>query len=115
MIIMTRECVANKKHVTRSKFKVIDYSLTLFIGYNKSLLYPVHNFVLYGGISKSHGKTSVVCEDHVRDKISSLSCQKVADSITSSKMGNNVAKQVSVLLHSIPEYIRHYLSAYCTI
>ena len=49
------------------------------------------------------------------DKISSLSCQKVADSITSSKMGNNVAKQASVLLRSIPEYIRRYPSAYCTI
>ena len=49
------------------------------------------------------------------DKISSLSCQKVADSITSSKMGNNIAKQASVLLRSIPEYIRRYPSAYCTI
>ena len=49
------------------------------------------------------------------DKISSLSCQKVADSITSSKMGNDVAKQASVLLRSIPEYIRRYPSAYCTI
>ena len=49
------------------------------------------------------------------DKISSLSCQKVADSITSSKMGNTVAKQASVLLRSIPEYIRRYPSAYCTI
>ena len=49
------------------------------------------------------------------DKISSLSCQKVADSITSSKMGNNVAKQASVLLRYIPEYIRRYPSAYCTI
>ena len=49
------------------------------------------------------------------DKISSLSCQKVAESITSSKMGNNVAKQASVLLRSIPEYIRRYPSAYCTI
>ena len=49
------------------------------------------------------------------DKISSLSCQKVADSITFSKMGNNVAKQASVLLHYIPEYIRRYSSAYCTI
>ena len=49
------------------------------------------------------------------DKISSLSCQKVADSITSSKMGNNEAKQASVLLCYIPEYIRRYPSAYCTI
>ena len=49
------------------------------------------------------------------DKISSLSCQKVADSITSSKMGNNVAKQASVLLRNIPDYIRRYPSAYCTI
>ena len=49
------------------------------------------------------------------DKISSLSCQKVADSITSSKMGNNVAIQASVLLRNIPDYIRRYPSAYCTI
>ena len=49
------------------------------------------------------------------DKISSLSCQKVADSITSSKMGNNVVKQASVLLRNIPDYIRRYPSAYCTI
>ena len=49
------------------------------------------------------------------DKISSLSCQKVADTITSSKMGKTVAKQASVLLRNIPEYIRRYLSAYCTI
>ena len=47
-------------------------------------------------------------------KISSLSCQKVADSITSSKMGNKVAKQTSVLLRNVPEYIRGYPSAYCT-
>ena len=65
MIIMTRECVANKNHATCSKFKVIDYTLTLFRDYNKSLLYPDHNFVLHGGISKLHGKTSVVFEDHV--------------------------------------------------
>ena len=37
----------------------------LFIGYNISLLYPAHNFVLHGGVSKLHGMTSVVCEDHV--------------------------------------------------
>ena len=45
------------------------------------------------------------------DKISSLSCQKVADS----KMGNNVVKQAPVLLRNIPDYIRRYPSAYCTI
>ena len=39
------------------------------------------------------------------DKISCLSCQKVADSITSSKMGNNVAMQTSVLLRNIPEQL----------
>ena len=60
IIIMRRGCVANKNHVTSSIFKVID-----ILGYNKSLLYPDHNFVLHGGISKLHGKTSVVCEDHV--------------------------------------------------
>ena len=52
MIIMTRGCVANKNHVASSKFKVIDHTLTLFIGHNKSLLYLAHNFVMLGGISK---------------------------------------------------------------
>ena len=58
MIIMTRGYVANENHVASSKFKVINR------GYNKSLLYPAHNFVLHGGILKLHGKTFVVCEDH---------------------------------------------------
>ena len=65
MIIMTRGCVANKNHVASSKLKVIDNSYTLFIGYNISLLYPAHNFVLHDGISKLYGKISVVREDHV--------------------------------------------------
>ena len=65
MIIMTRGCVANKNHVVSSKFKVIDHNITLFIGYNESLLYPAHNFVLHGGISELHGKTFVVREYHV--------------------------------------------------
>ena len=64
MIIMTRGCVANKNHVASSKFKAIDHTYTLFIGYNKSLLYPAHNFVLHSEISKLHGKTSVVRKDH---------------------------------------------------
>ena len=59
MIIMTRGCVANKYHVASSKFKVVDHIETLFIGYNKNLFYPAHNFVLHGGISKLHGKTFV--------------------------------------------------------
>ena len=29
------------------------------------LLYPAHNFVLHGRISKLHDKTSVVSEDYV--------------------------------------------------
>ena len=62
---MTRGCVANKNHVASSKYKVNDHTLTVFIGYNKILLYPAHNFVLHGGISKLHGKTSVVRKDHV--------------------------------------------------
>ena len=33
--------------------------------YNKSLLYPAHNFVLHGRSSKLHGKTSFVREDYV--------------------------------------------------
>ena len=65
MIIMTRGCVANKTHIASLKFKVTDHTLTLFKGYNKSLLYPVRNFVLHGGISKLHGKSSVVRQDHV--------------------------------------------------
>ena len=62
---VSRECVVNKKHVASSKFKVIDHTSILFIGYNKSLLYPAHNFILHGGISKLHNKTSVAREDHV--------------------------------------------------
>ena len=58
MIIMTRGCVANKNHVTSSKCEHRPY-------YNESLLYPAHNFVLHGGISKLHGKTFVVHKDHV--------------------------------------------------
>ena len=65
MIIVTRGCVANKNHVASSEFKFIDLTWSLFIGYNKSLLYPAHNFVLHGGISKLHGKTFVVRDDHV--------------------------------------------------
>ena len=49
------------------------------------------------------------------DKNFSLSCQEVVDSIISSKMGNNVAKQTSVLFRNIPKYIRRYPSAYCTV
>ena len=62
---MTRGCFPNKSHVTSSKFKVIDHTQTLFIGYYKSLIYPTHNFVLNGEISKLHGKTSVIREDRV--------------------------------------------------
>ena len=49
------------------------------------------------------------------DKISSLSCQKVAYSITSPKIGDNAAKQTSVLLRNTSEYIRCYSSSYCTV
>ena len=63
--ILTRGCVANTNHVASLKFKVNDLTLTLSICYKESLLYPAHNFVLHGGISKLHGKTSVLREDHV--------------------------------------------------
>ena len=49
------------------------------------------------------------------DKISSLSCQKVVYSITSSNMCGNAAKQTSVLLRNTSEYIRlmrHYIARY---
>ena len=49
------------------------------------------------------------------DKISSLSCQKVAYSITSPKIGGNAAKQTSVLLRNTSEHIRCYPSSYCTV
>ena len=49
------------------------------------------------------------------DKISRLSCQKVAYSIISLKMGNNVAELTSVLLRNISECIRRYPSANCTV
>ena len=52
MIIMTRGCLQTKIIVASSKFKVIHNILTMFIGCNKSLLYPASNFVLHGGISK---------------------------------------------------------------
>ena len=75
MIIMRRGCVANKNHVASSKFKVIKHTKTLFIRYNKSLLYPAHNFVFHGGISKLHGKTFVVREDHVASLKVNLCCE----------------------------------------
>ena len=67
MIVMTRHCVTNKNRVARLKVKVkvLDYTQTLFIGYNKRMFYPAHSFFLHGGISKLHDKTSVACEDHV--------------------------------------------------
>ena len=49
------------------------------------------------------------------DKISSLSCQKVAYSITSPKIGGSAAKQTSVLLRNTSEYILCYPSSYCTV
>ena len=65
LIIMTRGCVANKKHVASLKVKFIDHTQTLFIGYNESLLYPAHNFVLHAGILKLWSKTPVPCKDRV--------------------------------------------------
>ena len=65
MVYHDQRMCCKQKSCPSSKFKVIDHTLTVFIGYNKSKLYPAHNFVLYGGISKSHGKTSVVRKDHV--------------------------------------------------
>ena len=52
---------------------------------------------------------------NIIDKISSLSCQKVAYSITSPKIGGNAAKQTSVLLRNTSEYIRCYPSSYCAV
>ena len=57
MIIMTCRCVTNKNFVTSSKIKVIVCTLTLFIGYIESLLFPAHTVVLHDGISKLYGKT----------------------------------------------------------
>ena len=89
------------------KFVILDKYSLLYRMHPQSLLVLCPVVSLYLGRDKLAIFTI--------DKISSLSCQKVADSITSSKMGNNVAKQASVLLRNIPEYIRRYPSAYCTI
>ena len=59
---------------------------------------------------KEKNKTSLGMSCLRIDKISSLSCQKVAYSIISSEMGDNVAKQTSVVLRNKPEYIRRYTS-----
>ena len=75
MIIMTRRCVCKQKSCRQLKVQGHIPYLNLFIGYNKSLLYPAHNFVLHGGISKLHDKTFVVCEDHVASlKVKLLFC-----------------------------------------
>ena len=65
MIIITGGCAAKKDRVASSKFKIIDHTETLFMGYKESLFYQAHNFVLHGGISKSQSKTFVVRENHV--------------------------------------------------
>ena len=55
MIIMTRRCVAFSCHddnVTSLQITVIVCTSTLFTGFNGSLLYPVHNLVLHGGVSE---------------------------------------------------------------
>ena len=61
------------------------------------------------------GGLSLPSKSVVIDKISGLSCQKVAYSITSPKIGDNAAKQTSVLLRNTSEYIRCYPSSYCTV
>ena len=51
IIIMTRKCVDNKNHVTRSEVKVSVRTLHLCIGLSKTCPCPTHNFVMHGKIS----------------------------------------------------------------
>ena len=50
MIIMTRQCVANKNHVARSKVKVTVRTYTLCIDFSEICSCPTHNFVMHDGI-----------------------------------------------------------------
>ena len=67
-----------------------------------------------GGCGKRSAITLLYIQTGI-DKISSLSCQKVAYSIISSKLGSDVAELTSVLLRNIYECIRHYPSAHGTV
>ena len=48
MIIMTRQCVANKNHVARSEVTV--HTQTLCVGFSETCSCPTHNLIMYGGI-----------------------------------------------------------------
>ena len=74
------------------------------------VIYGNHAMVGFCLLTPGHVIVMVVI-----DKISSLSCQKVAYSITSPKIGGNAAKQTSALLRNTSEYIRSYPSSYCTV
>ena len=50
MNIMTRGCVGNKNHVTRSEIKVTVHTLTLCIDFSETCSFPTHNFVMHSGI-----------------------------------------------------------------
>ena len=86
MIIVTRQCVACKNHVRRSKFKVTVHTHSLCIGHVPRSKFKVtvhthslcigmscsaHNFTLHGGIWKLFGtniikpRQHVLCKNHV--------------------------------------------------
>ena len=50
VIIMTRQCVANKIHFARGKVKVTVPTLTLCIDFSETCSCPTHNFVIHSGI-----------------------------------------------------------------
>ena len=53
MIIMIRQCVANKNHIARLMVKVTVCSKILFIGFNETCSSPSSNFVMRGEILKN--------------------------------------------------------------
>ena len=48
--IMTRQYVANKNHVTRSKVKVTACTLIVYIDFSEIRSGPTHKFVMHVGI-----------------------------------------------------------------
>ena len=67
LIIMTRQCVACKSHVARSKVKVKVHTYSLCIG----ILCSAHNFIRHGGICNyltqmiTRTRQCVLCKNHV--------------------------------------------------
>ena len=62
LTVLTSKYVECKNHVAKGQGHS---SQTSFIAFSESQSYPVHNFVLQGGISKLFGKTLFMGKGHV--------------------------------------------------